>query len=161
MTIISDMNDMEKWFIKCMKSEGFVMDGTIKSIKQCDQFMEKYVKDGEPIKGTPIEENFGPICLAMAAYIGNVMIRYKPGKWVPNPKDPDDEIGISLVFDDTTICWPTQRVWKRVQNGSEDGLFGYAYLTVGEDAIASFKPIKAPPKRSQRIVENKPWWKIW
>ena len=133
MTLLSELPEMEAWFKDCMRSEGYRLDGSMDSIKACDAFLDAHVQDGEP--DADIAEQFGPICLAMAFYVGNTLLRYRSGRWEPDAQAPDDEIGLMLVFDDTTVCWPCQRVMKRVSNGPEDGLYAYALGLVDPNAI--------------------------
>lgn len=49
-------------------------------------------------------------------------------KEITDDNDPQGEINASVELENGTVIFPIQRVIKRYQNGSEDGIYAYVYV---------------------------------
>lgn len=141
MPMIDDIQQSEQWIIQCFATERLKLDGSIDSLRHIDTFFERYTEAGQPKANSPLDGNLGSICFAVGAYLGQALIRAKPGKW---NVDEDDEINVEVEFDDGSKCWPVQRVMKRVKNGFEDSVYPYACILTDHEPKA-----------------KKPWWRMW
>jgi hypothetical protein len=54
------------------------------------------------------------------------------GQWVGNDRAEHPEITLAVRLKSGVEFWPTQRVMKRFENGPEDGIYGYAFVILGE-----------------------------
>jgi hypothetical protein len=74
-----------------------------------------------------LAESTGARLFAIGSYAGEVIRRVHGGEWQTDDSDPKGEINISVKLLNGTVLWPVQRVMKRLQNGSEDGIYVYGY----------------------------------
>ena len=61
----------------------------------------------------------------MGCYVGEVVRRSKGGEWYGDDADPEVELNAELRLADGSVCWPIQRVMKRLRNGAEDSITAY------------------------------------
>jgi hypothetical protein len=59
------------------------------------------------------------------AYVGETIRRQGEGRWLASQGDPEDVINLTVKLKSGSIFWPMQRIIKRLQNGSEDGIYVY------------------------------------
>jgi len=161
-TLLEDIKTQTDWTVKAFKSDGIELDYSIKSLLEIDRFIQKYTKDGQPIKGGRLSKNLGGIIFSISAYIGETLIKNVPNsKWITDDNDPQGEINIAVKLGDGTTCLPGQRIIKRIQNGLEDGIYPYGHnlteKTLNEKFDKVFWKIET---EVQPMEPKKPWWKF-
>jgi len=158
-TLLEDIKKQSQWTVRAFQSDGMELDYSISSFLEIDRFIQKHTKDGQPIKGGRLSKNLGGIVFSISAYIGETLIKNMPNsKWITDD-DPSGEINIAVKFEDGTLCWPAQRLIKRIRNGLEDGIYPYGHSltekTLSEKFDKSFWKIE---KEIKPIKPKKPWW---
>jgi hypothetical protein len=146
-TIVDDAKTASEWIAKALGTSEYRADFSPSSLWEIERFFEENTRNGNPTSKGLLGESFGSRVFSLGAYIGEVIIRAKGGAWRGNDEDPQAEINIELVLPDGAVCWPIQRVMKRIKNGPEDGIPAYGLgmgVTVG------------PRPKAAR----KKWWKF-
>lgn len=92
-------------------------------MKEIDRFLDE--QSGET---GIISRGRGKILFSLGCYVGETIIRLYGGKWHTDDNDPQGEINASVELENGTVIFPIQRVIKRYQNGSEDGIYAYVYV---------------------------------
>jgi hypothetical protein len=147
-TVVEDAQVAASWIAKALESSGYRADFSPGSLWELDRFFEENSRDGKPLPGGLLAESLGSRLFALGAYVGEVVIRAKGGAWRGNDADPQAEINIEVVLPGDGICWPVQRVMKRLRNGPEDGIAAYG---LGLDIPVGPKPPSPARKR---------WWRF-
>ena len=124
-TIIEDIDGASEWIAQALQSSGYAADFTPPSLWEIDRFFDEQSADGEPNRKGLLSESLGSRMFAIGAYVGEVLRRELGGEWVGDDDDPEVEINVALQGVDGSVCWPVQRVMKRLQNGPEDGIAAY------------------------------------
>jgi hypothetical protein len=148
-TLIEDAATTSTWIAAALSSSGYDMDFTPASLWQVDLFFEDHAPGGVVKRRGLLSKGLGPRLFAIGAYVGEVIRRERGGKWVADDNDPEGDVNIAVHLADGTILCPMQRVLKRFQNGSEDGIAVYGQalgLNVGPR-----------PERASRRT----WWRFW
>lgn len=122
-TLGEDIHTACEWIAMALNSSGYKADYTIESIKEIDRFLDE--QSGE---NGIISRGRGKILFSLGCYVGETVIRLYGGKWHTDDNDPQGEINASVKLDNGTVIFPMQRVIKRYQNGSEDGIYAYVYV---------------------------------
>lgn len=122
-TLYEDIHTACEWVVMALNSSGYKADYTLESMKEIDRFIDE--QSGE---NGIISRNRGNILFSLGCYVGETVIRLYGGKWYADDNDPAGEINISVKLDNGTVIFPVQRVIKRYQNGSEDGVYAYVYV---------------------------------
>ena len=104
-----DIHSACEWVVNALNVSGYNADYSLESMKELDRFFDE--QSGE---GGILSRNRGQIIFAVSSYIG---------KW-----SGSDEINMSVELNNGTIIFPTQKVMKRYQNGSEDSIYAYVYV---------------------------------
>ena len=113
-----DIHSACEWVVNALNVSGYNADYSLESMKELDRFFDE--QSGE---GGILSRNRGQIIFAVSSYIGETVIRLYGGKW-----SGSDEINMSVELNNGTIIFPTQKVMKRYQNGSEDSIYAYVYV---------------------------------
>lgn len=122
-TLGEDIHTACEWIAMALNSSGYKADYTIESMKEIDRFIdEQSGEDGIISRGR------GKILFSLGCYVGETVIRLFGGKWHTDDNDPEGEINASVELENGTVIFPIQRVIKRYQNGSEDGIYAYVYV---------------------------------
>lgn len=121
-TLCEDIKADCEWVVTALRSSGYKADYTVESMKEIDRFIDE--QSGE---NGIISRNRGGIIFSLGCYVGETLIRLCGGKWHTDDNDPQGEINASVELDNGTVIFPMQRVIKRYQNGSEDGIYAYVY----------------------------------
>lgn len=121
-TLGEDIHTACEWVVMALNSSGYKADYTLESMKEIDRFIDE--QSGE---NGIISRGRGKILFSLGCYIGETVIRLCGGKWHTDDNDPEGEINASVELDNGTVIFPMQRVIKRYQNGSEDGIYAYVY----------------------------------
>lgn len=124
-TLLDDIATTKDWIANALQSSGYKADFSIESLKEIDRFF-----DEQNCPGGLLSESVGIRLFAIGSYIGDVLISNCGGKWVTDDTDPHGEINIAVELPSGIILWPMQRVMKRCQNGSEDGIYAYGIYAV-------------------------------
>lgn len=122
-TLYEDIHTACEWVVMALNSSGYKADYTLESMKEIDRFIEE--QSGE---NGIISRGRGKILFSLGCYVGETVIRLYGGKWHTDDNDPQGEINASVELDNGTVICPIQRVIKRYQNGSEDGIYAYVYV---------------------------------
>lgn len=122
-TLGEDIHTACEWVVTALNSSGYKADYTIESMKEIDRFLDE--QSGE---NGIISRGRGKILFSLGCYVGETVIRIYGGKWYADDNDPQGEINASVKLDNGTVIFPMQRVIKRYQNGSEDGIYAYVYV---------------------------------
>lgn len=122
-TLGEDIHTACEWVVTALNSSGYKADYTIESMKEIDRFLDE--QSGE---NGIISRGRGKILFSLGCYVGETVIRLYGGKWYTDDNEPQGEINASVKLDNGTVIFPMQRVIKRYQNGSEDGIYAYVYV---------------------------------
>lgn len=122
-TLYEDIHTACEWVVMALNSSGYKADYTLESMKEIDRFIDE--QSGE---NGIISRGRGKILFSLGCYVGETVIRLYGGKWHTDDNDPQGEINASVELDNGTVICPIQRVIKRYQNGSEDGIYAYVYV---------------------------------
>ncbi len=122
-TLEEDIHTACEWVVMALNSSGYKADYTLESMKEIDRFIDE--QSGE---NGIISRNRGKIIFSLGCYIGETVICLYGGKWHTDDNDPQGEINASVELENNTVIFPMQRVIKRYQNGSEDGIYAYVYV---------------------------------
>jgi len=130
--IVRDAIDAAEWMAKRLSDTGYKGDFTLESLKDVDRFFDEQAPHGKPKAGGHLSHHFGMQIFALGAYVGETIRRKGEGQWVGNDRAEHPEITLAVRLKSGVEFWPTQRVMKRFENGSEDGIYGYAFVILGE-----------------------------
>lgn len=141
---------------------GVELDYSIGSLVEIDRFIQKYTKDGQPIKGGLLAKNLGGIIFSIGSYIGETLIKNVPdSKWVTDDNDPNGEVNIEVNLANGTRCWPVQRLMGRIKNGLEDGIYPYGVSATDKKADEKYNGAFWRIKTEVQPIEpKKTWWKF-
>lgn len=64
--------------------------------------------------GEPAPEIVHSMVLSMGAYVGEILVRAGVGRWVHHP-----DAGAGILFGDELVCFPMNKVAKRISVGPE------------------------------------------
>ncbi|OXE96582.1 hypothetical protein BC749_101308 [Flavobacterium araucananum] len=162
-TLREDIIKQSSWTVKTFETDGYILDYTINSLIELDRFFQRNLSNGRPKKGCRLAKNLGGIIFSVSSYIAEVLIKNVPNSHlVTDDSDPDGEINFSVEFGDGLICFPTQRVMKRVTNGLEDSIYYYGYNLTKDILDINFnQEFWNIEKEIQLETESKVWWKVW
>lgn len=124
-SVVSDAKAAASWISTALTHAGHRADFSIQSLKEVDRFIADHAPNGQPRPDGLLADQLGSKLFALGAYVGEVVLRAKPGAWEGNDDGPEAEINIAIVLEDGTRAWPIQRVMKRFRNGAEDDIFAY------------------------------------
>lgn len=120
-----DIERAYEWISTALKSSGYNADFSIESLREIDRFFDEHTENGQSKTGGLLAENTGMRLFALGSYVGEVLRRQYGGEWKIDDNDPEGEINIAVNLTNGTVVWPVQRVMKRLENGSEDGIYVY------------------------------------
>ncbi len=125
---------------------GVALDYSVASLKHVDDIIEGMRAEG------CTSEQIAETLFGFGCYVGEVFVRQVGATWQVTHGTPmADFAGFPLVIRLATesYCNPIGKVFKRLENGSEDSLpYFYAVFT---------KDLRGGPAQSPK----KPWWKFW
>ena len=161
-TLKEDIKKQSEWTVMAFKTDGYKLDYSIHSLIEVDKFLQKNLTNGRPKRGGRLSKNFGGVIFSISSYVAETLLKNIPeSKLVTDDDDPKGEVNFSVEFGDT-VCWPGQRVIKRIQNGLEDGIYPYARAVavnyISDKFDESFWEIGKDEDSNQ---DSKPWWKFW
>jgi len=128
--IVADVTVAAEWIAKALSSSGYKADFSVESLKEIDRFFDDQMLNGAPKPNGLLATQRGSRLFALGAYVGEVIRRSAGGEWIGDDNDPQAEINVALRLKHGTILWPIQRVIKRFNNGSEDGIYAYGIGTL-------------------------------
>jgi len=161
-TLQEDIKKQSDWIVLAFKEDGYLLDYSIHSFLAIDMFLHKNLTNGKPKRGGRLTKNFGAIIFSISSYIAETLLRSIPhATLVTDDSDPQGEVNFSVVFGDN-VCWPAQRVIKRIQHGLEDGIYPYGInITEGFVTEPFDEAYWEIGKEDDSTLEEKPWWKFW
>jgi len=124
-TIRKDIAKASDWIAKALASSGYRADFSPSSLSEVDRFFEEHSANGTPRAGGLLSDGLGSRLFALGCYVGEVVRRSKGGEWYGDDTDPEVELNAELRLADGSVCWPVQRVVKRLKNGDEDSIAAY------------------------------------
>jgi hypothetical protein len=124
-TIREDIARASDWIAEALASSGYRADFSPSSLSEVDRFFEEHSINGTPRAGGLLSDGLGSRLFALGCYVGEVVRRSKGGEWYGDDSDPEVELNAELRLADGFVCWPIQRVMKRLKNGGEDGIAAY------------------------------------
>jgi hypothetical protein len=98
---------------------GVELDYSVAGLKDVDEIIEGFRQDG----CTP--DQIAETLFGFGCYVGEVLVQHAGGRWRSVVGTPDFHFaGCPLVIDlgDKRWCNPIGKVFKRLENGEEDGL---------------------------------------
>lgn len=122
-TLYEDIHTACEWVVMALNSSSYKADYTVESMKEIDRFIDEQSEENGIIS-----RGRGKILFSLGCYVGETVIRLYGGKWHTDDNDPAGEINASVELDNGTVIFPIQRVIKRYQNVSEDGIYAYVYV---------------------------------
>ncbi len=156
-TLIEDAVAGAAWVALALTNSGYPADFSARSLGEIDRFFDDHARDGQPVSGGLLAEQFGYRIFAIGGYVGEVIRRSMGGEWAADDTDPRGELTMSLRLPDGSIVWPMQRAFKRFRNGPEDGIAVYAAMlgiaggvTVRSANLDELPSMVTPTKRSLR-----------
>jgi hypothetical protein len=161
-TLLEDIKTQSDWIVKAFAADNLKLDYTIHSFIQIDKFFQKHSKNGKPVKGGRLSNNFGAIIFSIGSYIGETIIRNVPGSvWETDDNDPQGEVTAAVKLPDGATMWPMQKAIKRFQNGSEDAIYVYGYHITKDYITESFDQSFWGTISDPNEETKKAWWKFW
>lgn len=124
----TDIDTSSKWVAEALTSSGYQADFHPESIAEIERFFHEQTSNGKPVRGGLLSENMGMRLFALGSYCGEVLRMELGGDWIVDNDDPEGEINAALQLADDTICWPIQRVMKRMQSDENNLVHWAAYL---------------------------------
>jgi hypothetical protein len=144
--LVEDAIGMAESVVAELRPFGYRLDFKPSSLLELERIFEDHAENGGAKRGGFFDEHFGPRVFALGAYLGEVIRRNAGGTWHPKDGEPDNEIELEFHTANQYICWPIQRVIKRVKKGSEENVVSYA-VRAGVDREAIFRKSE--------------WWRFW
>jgi hypothetical protein len=124
-TLLEDLQVSASWVANALNTVGYKADFSANSLVEVDRFFSEHSLNGRPVPGGLLAESLGQRLFSLGAYVGEVIRRSVGGEWRSNESNPQAEINVELHLPDGAICWPVQRVMKRLQLGSEESIAAY------------------------------------
>lgn len=134
--LADEMTTQARRIAGALRKAGYAADFGVASLVEIDRFMEEQTTDGRPTPRGLLSKDLGARLFALGAYIGEVVRQHVGGKWVGDVDDPEFELNVSLRLPDRTVCFPTQRMMKRIQRGASEGIAAWG-AACGLDASKS------------------------
>ena len=143
-TIKEDIAAASIWISQALQKSGYGADFSPQSLWEIDRFFEEHSANGAPKPDGLLSQNMGSRIFALGSYVGEVIRRERNGEWHGDDSDAAAEVNVELHLADGSVCWPIQRVMKRLKNGAEDGISAYG---LGLGVVVGSQP-QPPPKVS-------------
>jgi hypothetical protein len=131
-SIVRDAVEAADWMAKSLAGWGYKADFSLESLKDVDRFIDEEAPDGKPKPGGHMAQHFGMHIFGLGAYLGETIRRQGEGQWEGNDRDTYPEVTLAVRLKSGAVLWPTQRVLKRLEYGSENGLYPYGVMILSE-----------------------------
>jgi hypothetical protein len=131
-SIVRDAVEAADWMAKSLTGWGYKADFSLESLKDVDRFIDEEAPDGKPKPGSHLAQQFGAQIFGLGAYVGETIRRQGDGQWEGNDRDTYPEVTLAVRLKSGTVLWPTQRVLKRLEYGSESGLYPYGVMILSD-----------------------------
>lgn len=123
----ADIETSSKWIAEALRSSGYNADFSPESIGEIERFFHEQTDNGAPIPGGLLSKDLGGRLFSIGSYCGEVLRKERGGEWQVDDEDPEGEINAALQLENGALCWPIQRVMKRMQS-EEDNLVHWAAM---------------------------------
>ena len=133
-TLAEDIPVAAASIAKALDSSGYRADFSPGSIAEVERFFVEHTQDGRPLAGGLLSERLGQRLFSLGCYCGEVLRLQHGGAWETDDADPEGEINVALRLDGDVLCWPVQRMMKRLLS-SEDDLVAWAWAMKPEPAL--------------------------
>ena len=142
---IETLQNAAETFVAFVKQTNYTLDYSIKSLVFVDRLLETDTENGQLKKNGIIDSDpHKKLLLCLISYVGEIIIRNIPNSTWDIDEDVEDNENIRIRFNDGSVCFPAEKVKKRILHGEEDNLIHYV---VGLSHIQKKK--------------QKRWWKFW
>jgi hypothetical protein len=131
-SIVRDAVEAADWMAKSLSGWGYKADFSLDSLKDIDRFIDDEAPGGKPKTGSHLSQLFGANMFGLGAYLGETIRRLGDGQWEGDDRDAWPEVTLAVRLKSGAVLWPTQRVIKRFENGSENGLYPYGVAILSE-----------------------------
>jgi hypothetical protein len=131
-SIVRDAVEAADWMAKALAGWGYRADYTLDSLKDVDRFIDEEAPGGKPKPGGRLAQQFGAHMFGLGAYVGETIRRLGEGQWEGNDRDAWPEVTLAVRLKSGAVLWPTQRMLKRFENGSDSGLYPYGAAILSE-----------------------------
>jgi hypothetical protein len=162
-TLKEDLKKQSTWIVNAFAADEYKLDYTIHSFMEIDKFFQDNMKNGRPKRNGRLSTNTGAILFSISGYIAETFLKNIPGSvLLTDDNDPKGEFNFSVQVPNGNVCWPGQKVIKRMTNGFEDALYPYGFEFAKEYINESFdKEFWQIGKETETQSKAKPWWKFW
>jgi hypothetical protein len=131
-SIVRDAVEAADWMAKSLAGWGYKADFSLDSLKEVDRFIDDEAPSGKPRPGSHLAQQFGANMFGLGAYLGETIRRLGEGQWEGNDRDAWPEVTLAVRLKSGAMVWPTQRMIKRFENGTENGLYPYGVVILSE-----------------------------
>lgn len=122
-TLADDIPVAASWIAKALSSSGYKADFSPGSISEVERFFEEQTRDGRPVANGLLDKNVGARLFALSCYCGETLRREIGGEWITDDDDPHGEVDMALKLANGHLCWPGQRIMKRLNSEEDDLVF--------------------------------------
>jgi hypothetical protein len=131
-SIVRDAVEAADWMAQSLAGWGYKADFSLDSLKEVDRFIDDEAPSGKPKPGSHLAQQFGANMFGLGAYLGETIRRLGEGQWEGNDRDAWPEVTLAVRLKSGAMVWPTQRMIKRFENGTENGLYPYGVVILSE-----------------------------
>jgi hypothetical protein len=124
--VVDEAPKMAAMVAKALASDGYGADFTPASLWELDRFFDEQTRKGEPKRFGLLGKETSLRLFSLGAYTGEVIRRELGGEWESAHDDQHPELNLALRLPDDRVIWPVQQAVRRMANGSDDALVGYA-----------------------------------
>ena len=118
-------------------SSAVVLDYSLDSIRGVEEILEKLRAAlprgfwGKLLGKGPSQQDVDQVCKMYGGYVGEVFRKAGGGEWTLDTEIVPGQNTICLRNGDQRI-WPVAKVYKRILNGSEDNVWAYSQVVMGD-----------------------------
>lgn len=132
------------------------LDYSLGSFAILDSIIDEFSATKKAITKEEFDRRANNLIIHIGCYVGETFKRIAPeGKWEIANSDPTKIFEVAFEFPGGGIVWPMQKAAKRLLNGEEDSLHGYAHfiaLQLNSSGAGVNITVDTPKKK---------WWKFW
>ncbi len=130
MGLVDDIPVAAAWVAGNLNATGYVVDGSVASLKEVDRFITEEHRQGGILDGA-----MGTVLFGLGCYVGQVIITAYGGRWVTDDASRSGEADVAVILADGSVVWPVRRVIDRVQQGLDSAIHPYVVLLAPRDGV--------------------------
>jgi hypothetical protein len=118
-------------------SSGVALDYSVESIKSVEEILETLHAAlprgfwGKLLGRGPSPQDVDQVCKMYGGYVGEVIRKAGGGEWISDTEIVPGQKTICLR-NGTRRIWPVAKAYKRISNGSEDNVWVYSQVVMGD-----------------------------